>query len=96
MCDYNLAWGLTIYTRCDTIDLKSRSQVCQNYINLSYFSDTCLLLFKQCAVATHIKKIKDSMLCVTGVYLTDTTNVIFFSILLLIVSFLSVCSSCSH
>ena len=44
-------------------------------------------------VATHIKKIKHSTLCVTGVYLRDLTNIIFV-ILHLNVSHLSVCSSC--
>ena len=28
---YNLAWGLAIHTRCDDLDLISRSQVCPNH-----------------------------------------------------------------
>ena len=41
----------------------------------------------------HIKKFKYRMLCATGVYLRDVTNMIFV-ILHLIVSHLSVCSFC--
>ena len=44
-------------------------------------------------VATHIKKTKHSMLCVTGVYLRDITNTNFV-ILHLNVSHLSDCFSC--
>ena len=43
-------------------------------------------------VATHVKKIKHSMLCVTGVYLREITNTNFV-ILHLNASGLSVCSS---
>ena len=46
-----------------------------------------------CMVATHIKKIKYSMLCVTGVYRRNVTNTILV-ILHLNVSHLSFCSSC--
>ena len=46
-----------------------------------------------CMVTTHIKKIMHRMLCVTGVYLRDITNMIFV-ILHLNVSCLNICSSC--
>ena len=44
-----------------------------------------------CMLATNIKKINQSILCVTGVYLTNIT--LFFSILNLNVSRLNICSS---
>ena len=34
--------------------------------------------FKHCMVLTYTKKTRHSMLCVTGVYLGDLTNMIFF------------------
>ena len=46
-------------------------------------------------VATHINKIKHSMLHVTGVYLRDKTNMIFV-ILHLNLSCLSICCSASY
>ena len=61
-------------------------------ISCKLFLDLCTVVL-WCMVATHIKKFKHSMLCVTGVYLRDITNII-FAILLLNVSHLSVCSSC--
>ena len=42
------------------------------------FLDSCQLWFKQCIVLAYMREIKDSMLCVTGVYL-DITNPIFFN-----------------
>ena len=44
-------------------------------------------------VATHIKKIKHGMLCITGVYLRDITYTIFI-VLHLSMSCLSICSFC--
>ena len=44
-------------------------------------------------VATHVKKIQHSVLCVTGVYLRDIMNIIFV-ISHLDASHLSICSSC--
>ena len=61
-------------------------------INCKLFLDSCPLWYKWCMVATHIKKIKDSMLCVTDVYLRDTTN-LFSPVLHLNVSHLSILSS---
>ena len=58
----------------------------------NYIVDSCPLYFKQWMVATHIKKIKQSMLCVTGVYLRDIANTD-ISILHLHVSLLSICCS---
>ena len=46
-------------------------------------------------VATHFKRIKHSVLCVTGVYLRDISYMIFV-ILYLNVSRLIDCSSCYH
>ena len=45
-------------------------------------------------VATHIKKIKHNMLCMTGVYLRDITRTVFV-ILHFNVSCLSICTYCS-
>ena len=44
-------------------------------------------------VATHVKKIKHGMLCITGVYLRDITYTIFI-VLHLSMSCLSICSFC--
>ena len=89
--DYDLAWGLAIHIRIDEFDLISRSQVCQNHKLLIVFRFLSTLVYG-CMVAMHIKKIKQRMLCVTGVYLKDDTNIILV-ILHLNVSHLSVCSS---
>ena len=80
LCDYNRAQGLAIHTRFDDLDVISRSQVWQNR--------KLQVVFKWCMVAIHIKTIKHSILCVTGVYWKDITNTIFV-ILHLIVSYLS-------
>ena len=78
--DYNLAWGLAIHTRFDNHDLISRSHICQNHkLQIVFCLDSCPLLLKQCMVATHIKKIKHNVLCVTGVYLRNISNTIFFN-----------------
>ena len=76
--DYNLAWGLAVQTRCDELDLISRSHVCQNH-NLQFFLDSCPL-YKRCMVAAHMNMIKHSMLCVTGEYLRDITNTYFLQV----------------
>ena len=92
MHDYNLAEGLASHTRFDNLDLISRSQVCQNHklqIVARFFSTVVRL----CMVTTHIKMIKHSMPCVTGVYLRDVINMIFV-ILHLNVCRLSICSPC--
>ena len=60
-------------------------------INWILFLDSCPLKLR-CLVAMHIKMIKHTMLCVTGVYLRDTTNTIFV-ILQLNLSHLSICCS---
>ena len=62
--------------RLMTFDLNSSSQVCLNHklqIALRFLS----IVVKWCLVATLIKKIKYYVLCVTGVYSTDITNMMF-------------------
>ena len=59
-------------------------------INCKLFLDSCWLYFND--VATHIKMVMHSMLCVTGVYLKGITNTIFV-LLHFNVSSLSVCFS---
>ena len=76
--DCNLAWGLAIHTWFDDLDHDSRSQVCENH-KVHFL---LLLLFVHCSLngawLLHIKKLKHSLLCVTGVYLRDIGNMIFF------------------
>ena len=63
-------------------------------INSKLVLDSCSVQFKQYMVATHIKKIKHSMLCVTGVYLRHNTiekKKLHFN-----VKHLSICSSCEE
>ena len=96
MHDYDFAWGLAIHTRFDDLHHISRSWVCENHKLLILFSGSCPLYFNGVWLL-HTLNIKRSktiyMLCVTGLYLGDITNTIFV-ILHLIVSCLSVCSSC--
>ena len=73
---YNLARGLLIHTRFDDLDLITRSQI--------YYSHKLEIVFRFLStvvewwmVATHIQKIKHSMLCVTGVYFKDIIDMIF-------------------
>ena len=84
---YNFVQDLAIHTRFDDFDLTSRSQVRQNHKLQIVFR--VLWYF----VATHIEKIKHSLLCVTGVYLRDITNT-FFVILHLNVNHLCIFCSC--
>ena len=80
---YNLAWGLAIHTRFDDLDLISMSpfyhvhklQFQKNVIQILF---SCPLWFKRCMAALHIKKIKHSILCVTGVYLRDIIIMVIF------------------
>ena len=60
--------------------------------NFIFFLDSCLLWFKWCMVAVHIKKIKHGLLCVADVYFRDIINT-FSPVLHLIVSHLSISSS---
>ena len=57
--DHNLGQGLSVYAKFDTLTLL-QGHMCVRIIN--------------CMDATHIKKIKHSMLCVTGVYLRTLTR----------------------
>ena len=61
------------------------------YVNCKLFLDSCPLWWYM--VATHIKKIKHNMLCMTGVYFRDITSSVFV-IVHLNVDRLSICSSC--
>ena len=70
MRDYNLALGLVIHTRFDDLDLISRSQLYQNHKLQIVFRFLSIVVY-WCMVATHIEKIKHSMLCVTDVYFRD-------------------------
>ena len=70
---YSLALGLLVHTRFDDLDHVSRLQVCQSH-RLQMLLDSCPLSFKHCIVLTlpppvfaYIKKVRHSMLCVTGV-----------------------------
>ena len=85
--DYNLAGGLAIHTRFDGLDLISRSQVCQNYTQQTVFRFLSSVV-ALCMVATHIKKMKHSMLYVTVMYLRDTIIIIWH----LNVSCLNICT----
>ena len=91
MHDYNLVLGLAIHAKFYDLDLILGSQGCQIHklqIGFRFLST----VVKWCMVATHFKKNKHSMFCVTSVYLRNITNMIFI-ILHLNVSHLSVCSS---
>ena len=65
---YHLAWGLPMHTGFDELDLV-RGHRCVRTINCKLFFGSCLLQFECRMVLTVIKKIRNSMLCVTGVYL---------------------------
>ena len=86
----NVARGLAIDTRFD--DHISRSQVCQNHKLQTVFR-LFFTVLNDAWFAAHIRKIKQSIFCVTGLYLRDITNMIFV-ILHLNVSCWSVCSAC--
>ena len=88
LSDYNLAQGLAIHNQFDDLDLISRSEVCQNQKLPIVFRFLSSVVYWY-VVSTHIKKIRHSLLCVTGVHLWDITKTIFV-ILHLNVSHLSV------
>ena len=92
LADYNIARVLSVCIRFDDLDPILRSHIYQRH-KLQIVSRFLCTVVSWCLVATHIKKIKLSVLCVTGVYLRHITNVIFV-ILHLNVSYLSVWSSC--
>ena len=56
------------------LDLLWGSQTCWNHKLHIVFLDSCPLRVEHCMVATYIKTLKHSMLCVTGVYLGDITD----------------------
>ena len=86
MRDYNLARGLAIHTRFDDPGLISRSHVCQNH-KMQIVFEFLSTVVQRCMVATHIKKIKHSIM---SAVITSTV----FVILHFNLSCLSVCSSC--
>ena len=92
MADYNIARVLSVCIRFDDLDPILRSHIYQRH-KLQIVSRFLCTVVSWCLVATHIKKIKLSVLCVTGVYLRHITNVIFV-ILHLNVRHQSVCFSC--
>ena len=64
--NHNVAQGLAVHTRFD--DLISRPQVCQNHkLQLQIVFRFLSTVVQWCMICAHIKKIKLSMLCVTGV-----------------------------
>ena len=76
LSDYNLAQGLAIHNQFDDLDLISMSEVCQNRKLPIVFRFLSSVVYWY-VVSTHIKKIRHSLLCVTGVHLWDITKTIF-------------------
>ena len=77
------------FTFCIIITLLQVYQFIPGLMTLTLFQ--CHSYIKKILVLTDIKKIWHSMLCVTGVYLRDITNMIF---VILHVSHLRICCSC--
>ena len=81
-------------SRFDDLDLISKSKECQNdKLQILFIILSTAVSKVHGMVATHIKEIKHSTLCVPGVCLRDTTNT-FSPVVHLNVSQRSICSSC--